>query len=130
MLKERNLYERCVEVASREVRDEELLLCHKKEYIEELKTLENKSQDELIAMSKNPDSVYFHADTFSCAQLAAGCLLSVVDAVCSHKFTNGAAVIRPPGHHANSDHCSGFCFFNSVAVAARYAQKNYENVKK
>jgi histone deacetylase 6 len=46
------------------------------------------------------------------------------------KSINGAAIIRPPGHHANDDSCSGFCFFNSVAVAARYAQKNYSYVKK
>ena len=87
MLKERNLYERCVELPSREVREEELLLCHDKDYIESLKTLEKKTQDELIAMSKNPDSVYYHSDTFSCASLATGCLLTVVDAVCSHKVT-------------------------------------------
>ena len=26
-------------------------------------------------------------------------------------------LIRPPGHHASSDHCWGFCFFNNIAVA-------------
>ena len=91
MLKERNLYERCVELPSREVRDEELYLCHDRDYIEGLKTLEKKSQEELIAMSKNPDSVYYHSDTFSCASLATGCLLTVVDAVCSQKV----AYLRP-----------------------------------
>jgi len=40
------------------------------------------------------------------------------------------AVCRPPGHHANADSSSGFCFFNSIAVAARYAQKNFPFVKK
>lgn len=26
-------------------------------------------------------------------------------------------LIRPPGHHASTDHCWGFCFFNNIAVA-------------
>jgi acetoin utilization deacetylase AcuC-like enzyme len=30
--------------------------------------------------------------------------------------------VRPPGHHAHSDYPSGFCFFNNVAVAAKYAE--------
>lgn len=34
--------------------------------------------------------------------------------------TNGFALVRPPGHHAYAAHGSGFCLFNSVAVAAQY----------
>ena len=36
--------------------------------------------------------------------------------------SNGAAVVRPPGHHAESGQAMGFCFFNNAAVAARAAQ--------
>lgn len=32
---------------------------------------------------------------------------------------NAFAIVRPPGHHASPCKCSGFCFFNSVAVAAK-----------
>ncbi|GCB81496.1 hypothetical protein scyTo_0022519, partial [Scyliorhinus torazame] len=35
---------------------------------------------------------------------------------------NGVALIRPPGHHAERDVACGFCFFNNVALAARFAQ--------
>ena len=26
-------------------------------------------------------------------------------------------LIRPPGHHASSDNCWGFCFFNNIAIS-------------
>ena len=100
--------------------DHELELTHDMTYVNSLKTLKSKNKEELIEMSKNPDSVYFHFDTFECAKLATGSVLSVVDAVCSNKFTNGVAICRPPGHHANSNSCSGFCFFNTVAVSKNY----------
>jgi hypothetical protein len=44
-------------------------------------------------------------------------------AVASGAARNGAAIIRPPGHHAESGTSLGFCLFNNAAVAARAAQK-------
>jgi len=35
--------------------------------------------------------------------------------------TSGVAIVRPPGHHAESDTACGFCLFNNVALAAKYA---------
>lgn len=35
----------------------------------------------------------------------------------------GAAIIRPPGHHAEGGLAMGFCYFNNAAVAARAAQR-------
>ena len=57
------------------------------------------------------------------ALLSCGSLLNVVDAVFDGDSAAncGAAVIRPPGHHAEEDEACGFCIFNNVAVAAKYA---------
>jgi len=53
-------------------------------------------------------------------------VLSAVDAVCSGEIRNAFCVTRPPGHHAeNTGRVEGFCFYNTVAIAARYAQQQF-----
>lgn len=65
------------------------------------------------------------AKTFDVALAAAGGVLSAVDAVMQGKIRNAFAAVRPPGHHATQSRGMGFCVFNNVAIAARYAQKAY-----
>jgi acetoin utilization deacetylase AcuC-like enzyme len=42
---------------------------------------------------------------------------------------NGFAAIRPPGHHAGAARARGFCYFNNIAICAKYAQA-YFGLKK
>ncbi len=79
---------------------------------------------------------YLDADTivsmhsFDAAVYAAGGACNAVDAVMSGAADNAFCVVRPPGHHATGEHAMGFCLFNNVAVAARYAQNKYKEIER
>ena len=62
------------------------------------------------------------AETFETALLAVGGILDAVRLVMTGKLDNVFCAVRPPGHHAEYDAALGFCYFNNVAIAARYLQ--------
>jgi acetoin utilization deacetylase AcuC-like enzyme len=79
---------------------------------------------------------YLDADTIvsmrslDAALRAAGGACRAVDAIMSGEARNAFLPVRPPGHHATSENAMGFCLFNTVAVAARYAQSRYKEVER
>jgi acetoin utilization deacetylase AcuC-like enzyme len=60
--------------------------------------------------------------TYDTALLAVGGILNSVDMLMDGKIDNAFCAVRPPGHHAEMKEARGFCFFNNVAIAARYLQ--------
>ena len=68
---------------------------------------------------------YATADSYELARLAAGGCCTAVDQIMTGTARNGMALVRPPGHHAETNRVSGFCLFNNAAVAARHAQAVY-----
>lgn len=68
--------------------------------------------------------------SFDAGLLAAGGAIAGVDAVMQDGHDNAFVVVRPPGHHATAENTMGFCLFNNVAVAARYAQNNYKEIER
>ena len=58
---------------------------------------------------------------------AVGAGLEAVDRVMDENslIKNAFCQVRPPGHHAETATAMGFCVFNSIAVAAKYARATY-----
>jgi hypothetical protein len=52
-------------------------------------------------------------------------ITKVLEAVLNEEVETGFAVVRPPGHHAEPHEPYGFCFYNNVAVMAKYALDVY-----
>ncbi|KAM9803196.1 histone deacetylase 4-like isoform 2-T2 [Syngnathus typhle] len=75
------------------------------------------------------DTIWNEVHSSSAARLAVGSVVELVFKVASGELKNGFAVVRPPGHHAEESTPMGFCYFNSVAIAAKLLQQRL-NVSK
>jgi acetoin utilization deacetylase AcuC-like enzyme len=73
---------------------------------------------------EHPDNAICR-DTYEVAYLAVGGVLRAIDMVMDGEIDNAFCAVRPPGHHAEADKPMGFCYFNNVAIGARYVQKEY-----
>nr|XP_032634783.1 histone deacetylase 6 [Chelonoidis abingdonii] len=120
---ELRLTERCHRIPARSAEEEELRMCHSPAYVQRVKATSSMKPRELHRQGDQYNSIYICASSYECARLAAGSAFNAVQAVLEGEVQNAVAIVRPPGHHAESDAACGFCFFNSVALAARFAQR-------
>jgi acetoin utilization deacetylase AcuC-like enzyme len=60
-------------------------------------------------------------DSLEAARHAAGAAVTAVEDVLAGYYDRAFCAVRPPGHHAESRLAMGFCFLNSVAIAALHA---------
>ena len=72
----------------------------------------------------DPDTA-LNVHSWNAALRAVGATLAATDAVMAGELENAFCAVRPPGHHACHDRSMGFCIFNSVAVAAKYALERH-----
>ncbi len=100
--------------------EDEIALVHGRAYIAKAKREIAAGAHELSTGDTNVS-----ARSFDVAVRAAGGVLNAVDAVVSGKAENAFCAVRPPGHHARPDQGMGFCVFNNIAIAARYAQHKH-----
>ena len=63
-------------------------------------------------------------DSYDAATMAVGAGIVALDGIKAGEFERAFCAVRPPGHHATPRQSMGFCLFNNIAIAAKYAQKS------
>lgn len=63
------------------------------------------------------------ARSYEAACLAVGALVDGIARIDQGELDNAFCLVRPPGHHAERGETGGFCLFNNVAIAARWARQ-------
>ncbi|XP_022693551.1 histone deacetylase 5-like isoform X4 [Varroa jacobsoni] len=140
-LQETGLVARCVRLRSRKATLDELQLAHSEAYTLllgtnplnrqklEFEKLELPLKSFLMlpcgGVGVDLDTTWNELHTAGAARMAAGCVIELACRVTAGDVKNGFAVVRPPGHHAEHQQAMGFCFFNSLAVAAKKAQQRF-----
>ena len=98
------------------VSEEMLLSVHMCAQIEEVK------ECSMVAAQIDADTICSEM-SFRAAKTAVGAGIVAIDGIKRGEFDRAFCAVRPPGHHATPTKAMGFCLFNNIAIAARYAQK-------
>jgi acetoin utilization deacetylase AcuC-like enzyme len=112
--------ERVRRVDARQATEGELLLVHTEAHVRRVLD---------AATSGEPVNLGFEAWTVpgseTPALLAAGGLLAATERVLRGELDSAFVLLRPPGHHAERAASMGFCLFNNMGIAARWAQREH-----
>ncbi|SCZ95178.1 BZ3500_MvSof-1268-A1-R1_Chr11-2g03334 [Microbotryum saponariae] len=116
-------------IAVREALRDEVTLVHSQAHFDRVRALGFQTPEYLETCSEYFDrlSLYVNPDTALCARLSCGGVIEMCGAVAEGRIRNGFAIVRPPGHHAEPEDAMGFCFFNNVAVAAKWLRTIYDD---
>jgi acetoin utilization deacetylase AcuC-like enzyme len=115
VLEEQRMLERLVPIEPVAISRSRLERVHDPHYIEQVQRLAERGGGHLDM------DTYVSPGSYEAARMAAGGLVEATRAVLDGEVENAFALVRPPGHHALRDRGMGFCLFNNVAIAARYA---------
>ena len=103
-------------LAARTATQADLEMVHTAAYIQQVAQTAHHSHSRLTA------DTYACAESYAVAALAAGGVMSAIDAVVAGPIMSAFVLARPPGHHAEAGRAAGFCLFNNVALGAKYAR--------
>lgn len=116
-------------LAPRAATVDELATVHERDYIQSVEAAARKVAGEEGSGGRKTrhfaTDTYVSARSYEAAIKAAGAPLTAIDAIMNGEVNNAYCLVRPPGHHAVAESAMGFCLFNNVAVAARYAIDRY-----
>ena len=104
-------------------------LAHSRMHVAAVRGLDQQLDEHIAAGGRayaqiDPDTL-MNPHTWSAVLHAAGAALAATDAVMAGELENAFCAVRPPGHHATRDQAMGFCFFNNIAIAAKYALERH-----
>jgi acetoin utilization deacetylase AcuC-like enzyme len=116
-LKAKGLWNKLIHPPFAPATNAQLEYCHTQRLIEQIHTLAENGGAQI-----DPDTRVTKY-SFDIAKLAVGAALGAVDGILKNDYDTAFVAARPPGHHAESNRAMGFCLFNSVAIAARHAQR-------
>lgn len=116
-LKAKGLLNKLIRIEPVPVEKRVLEFCHESSYIDKFKN----SVESSVPFLDTPECPLSPA-TFGAALCAVGGVLQGIDNVMEGRIKNCFCAVRPPGHRAERSKAMGFCYFNNIAVAARYIQ--------
>ena len=119
-LKDKGLYQQLVKLKPSPADRRWIETIHAPEYIDRARRSSENGAGYL-----DTGDVPISLKSYEAAVMAAGGVLTAIDAVMERKVTNAFCAVRPPGHHALENQALGFCIFNNVAIGARYIQEKY-----
>ena len=119
-IKEKELLQQIESIPLRECPMNQLTLAHDLHYLQS-----SKKEIEVGLPSLSTGDTAISKQTWKVASKVTGGVLNAVDQIVEGKRNHAFCITRPPGHHANRKKGMGFCLFNHVAIAARYAQKKH-----
>ncbi len=118
------LWSGLLEVQAREAPRGDVQACHTPQLYKQIERVVSEGtgyldSDTVVSMRSLDAALY-----------ATGAACQAIDLVMRGEVSNAFVPVRPPGHHATPERAMGFCLFNNVAVAARYAQNHFPGIER